>query len=97
MKLVKLVLLFDFDVFHCLRAKLFPAPGLPKCLRATESIKKNSGEKLQENRLRWREGRKKVGYEGENSKRRWFGRGEMKQEVMEGWRREERGREVKRK
>lgn len=31
-KLVRLVLLFDFDVFHCLRAKLLPAPAFPKRL-----------------------------------------------------------------
>ncbi len=37
-KLVRLVLLFD--VFHCLRAKLLPAPAFPKSLRETEMRKK---------------------------------------------------------
>ena len=107
-KLVRLVLLFD--VFHCLRAKLLPAPAFPKSLREIERRKKREGREItrthSSDRLRWRE--REAGRWHKKGKRARVGEEEdgkegkkRRQEVMEGWKREERvgegGREVRRK
>lgn len=82
-KLVRLVLLFDFDVFHCLRTKLLPVPAFPNRLRESREDKQNDRGR------NWEKddevGKKKVGCKGAKLQGKWG----IKQEVMEGCRRDE--------